>query len=450
MAHSETALILAERSVPRYTSYPTAPHFSPAVDAATVAGWLGDLPESATLSLYLHVPFCSAICNYCGCTTKAVMRDEPLERYAATLEREIGLVAGLTRARRVTHLHWGGGTPGLLGPVRLKRLRRILGERFDLAPGGEHAIELDPRNIDEALAGALAETGVTRASLGVQDLNHHVQQGIGRVQPFETVERATRLLREAGVAAINLDLMYGLPGQSVDDARRTARLAASLDPSRLAIFGYAHVPWLKAHQRLIDASALPGAAERMAQADAARAELERRGYEAIGLDHFARPDDDLARAARRGDMRRNFQGYTTDVADALIPLGASSIGRLPAGFAQNAADVAGWRRAVEAGVLPVTKGLALTPDDILRARAIERLMCDFAIDFGALALDGAGDAAALDDATPELDRLQSDGVLTREGRRVTMTPRGRPFVRLAAAAFDRYLRASAAKHSVAV
>ena len=448
MTATDATLILAERSAPRYTSYPTAPHFVPLGDPSA-RGWLAALPADATLSLYLHVPYCTSICTYCGCNTKAVRRSEPLDAYVATLEQEIALLAEATTARRVTHIHWGGGTPSLLGPERLLRVRGTLGRHFDLSQVIEHAIELDPRTVDAALALALASIGVTRASLGVQDLNDHVQRAIGRVQPFEVVETAVGHLTAVGIDAINLDLMYGLPEQTVADVKRTARLAAQLAPARLAIFGYAHVPWFKVHQRLIDTAALPGAAERMAQAQASREALEEAGYVAIGLDHFARPDDDMAIAARSGELHRNFQGYTVDGADALLPLGASSIGRLPQGYVQNAPDLAGWRRAIEAGSLPVAKGRAFTDDDLLRSRVIERLMCDFAVDFGQLARD-AGDEAALDGAIASLDALADDGIIQRDGRIVRMTPHGQPFVRLAAAAFDAYLESGAARHSVAV
>ncbi|MHB2165414.1 oxygen-independent coproporphyrinogen III oxidase [Alsobacter sp. R-9] len=443
-------LVLAEKSVPRYTSYPTAPHFNAEVDAAVAAGWMAGLPEDASLSLYLHVPYCRSICTYCGCHTKAARRDDPLDTYTETLLQEIDGLARATAARRVTHIHWGGGTPSLLGPDRLNRLVGRLRERFDLSAVEEHAIELDPRTVDAALVEGLARMGVNRASLGVQDLNLHVQEAIGRVQPFEVVAQCVGLLRAQGIDAINLDLMYGLPKQSVANVIHTAELAASLSPSRLAIFGYAHVPWFKTHQRLIDAATLPGAGERLEQADAATRALLAQGYEVIGLDHFARPDDPMAVAAREGTLRRNFQGYTTDVADALLGLGASSIGRLPQGFVQNAPDVGNWRRAVEEGRLPIVRGIAFSPDDHVRAGVIERLMCDFAVDFGAAADAGYGHADALDDAIPDLEALQRDGVLVLDGRRLRLTPAGRPFMRLAAAAFDSYLRKGAARHSVAV
>jgi oxygen-independent coproporphyrinogen-3 oxidase len=446
------ALALAEKSVPRYTSYPTAPHFSPAVDADVAEAWIAALPAQASLSIYLHIPFCSAICAYCGCNTKAVRREDPIDAYCATLEREIGQLAARTSARGVRHIHWGGGTPSLIGPARFRRLAAALGRHFDLSGVVEHAMELDPRTVTPELTQALAEGGVNRASLGVQDLNLHVQQAIGRVQPYETVAESVRLLRAAGITAINLDLMYGLPRQSLEDVRTTARLAAGLSPSRLATFGYAHVPWFKIHQRLIDAALLPGAAERIAQAAAAQEELEKAGYVAIGLDHFAKPEDDMALAQRAGTLRRNFQGYTTDLSDALLGLGSSSIGRLPQGFLQSAPDIGGWTRAIEAGRAPIVRGVAVTDDDRARSDLIERLMCDFSVDYGVFAARLAG-PDAFDDAKSELDALAADGVVRHDAaaRRLEMTPAGRPFVRLAAAAFDARLKASsAARHSVAV
>jgi oxygen-independent coproporphyrinogen-3 oxidase len=273
------------------------------------------------------------------------------------------------------------------------------------------------------------------------------------VQPYETVARVVDQLRQGGVAAINLDLMYGLPTQTLDDVRETARLAAGLTPSRLAIFGYAHVPWFKTHQRLIDAAALPGAAERLAQAQAAQETLEAQGYVAIGLDHFALPSDDMALAMKDGRLRRNFQGYTTDEAEALIGVGPSSIGRLPQGFLQNAPDIGGWTRQVEAGRMPVVKGVEVTEEDRVRSDLIERLMCDFAVDYGHYAQRFKGARGGFDEAQGDLDALAAEGLLTHDpmARRLVMSERGRPFVRLAAAAFDARLRAAAsARHSAAV
>jgi len=442
------ALALAERAVPRYTSYPTAAQFASAVDARVYTDWLAALPEQAAISLYIHVPYCAELCLYCGCHTKAVRREEPLEAYADRLTREIALVAARVGRRRVLHLHWGGGTPSVLGAARLAGLTARLRRAFDLDGVIEHAIELDPRRSPRPFVSALADMGVNRASLGVQDFSPHVQAAIGRVQAFGAVEEVVGNLREAGIADINFDLMYGLPRQREEDVRRTITLARRLHPARLALFGYAHVPWFKTQQKLIDAGTLPGVAERFAQVAAARELLTGFGYAAIGLDHFAEPRDSLARAAARGRLRRNFQGYTADAADALIGLGASAISRLPEGFAQNVPGAGAYARAVGAERHATARGIVLTAADRVRGHIIERLMCDFAVDLGA-ACAGAEPI----DFTAEIEALgplRQEGLVETDGARVAMTERGRPFVRLAAAAFDQYLVPSAARHSRAV
>jgi oxygen-independent coproporphyrinogen-3 oxidase len=441
---------LAERNVPRYTSYPTAPHFTADVGPSVYASWLAAVPADATLSLYLHVPYCTEICRYCGCHTKATRRAEPLDAYADALLGEIDLVAAAMTSRSVVHLHWGGGTPSILGPERLARIVQKIAGHFDLSRLVEHAIELDPRQVTRPLADALAALGVTRASLGVQEFSPHVQEAIGRIQPFETVRPAADALRGAGVARINVDLMYGLPGQTIADVEATADLATALHPARLALFGYAHVPWFKANQKLIDEAALPGASERIEQARAAALRLAGHGYVPIGLDHFARPDDELAAAARTGRLRRNFQGYTTDPADALIGLGASAIGKLPQGFAQNAVDIAGYARAVTQGAFATVKGIAVSADDVLRGAIIERLMCDLAVDLAALPAGTPHSAATFAHERADLDALAAAGLITIEGSRITVTEEGRPFVRLVAAAFDAYLAQSRSRHSIAV
>ena len=439
------SLAIAERNVPRYTSYPTAPHFTADVGPSVYAQWLEELPCQAGLSLYIHVPFCTELCFYCGCNTRAVRKRAPIEAYAERLIDEIALIGGL-QGRKLTHLHWGGGTPSILGPQWLETMAARLASLFDLSALKEHAIELDPRRLDRPLIKTLARIGVTRASIGMQDASPHVQRAIGRVQPFEQVERASHWLREAGITDLNIDLMYGLPEQSARDVSRSAELAASLGPQRLALFGYAHVPWFKTHQRLIDDAALPGLSERLQQAEIAAETLQGLGYQAVGLDHFALPNDALAVAAREKRLRRNFQGYTTDDADALIGLGASAIGRLPQGFVQNAPDLAGYTRAVGSGYFATMKGRALSADDRLRAAAIERLMCDLEVDLAAL--DGGAHYFAAELET--FRSLAEEGIVTLDGSRIAMTPQARPFVRIAAAVFDAYLGAGEKRHSLAV
>jgi oxygen-independent coproporphyrinogen-3 oxidase len=443
------ARALAESSVPRYTSYPTAPQFSAAVNAGDYASWLSSLPRDATLSLYIHVPYCAELCRYCGCHTKAVRQRKPVEAYAERLIDEARLVGDRVAGGNVVHLHWGGGTPSMLGAGCLVRVFAAIAEVFDLSADHKHAIELDPRYVTGTLARALAGIGVNRASLGVQDFSADVQQAIGRVQPFESVRQAVLALRDAGIERINVDLMYGLPHQSIDDVRRSAALAVSLQPQRLAYFGYAHVPWLKPHQRLIEEKFLPDALLRMKQAQAGREALLDAGYDAIGLDHFARPDDALAEAARAGRLRRNFQGYTADQADALIGLGASAIGRLAQGFVQNAPDVAGYARAVSSGSLATVRGITLSPEDRLRSHIIERIMCDFALDLNELPandMSGSDFDAELKAITP----LAAEGLVHLDGKRIVVTDTGRPFVRIVASAFDAYRASSATRHSAAV
>lgn len=438
------SLALAERNVPRYTSYPSAPHFSTQVGADTYRDWLAALPRAARVSLYLHVPFCTELCFYCGCNTRAVRKRAPVDAYAEHMIAEIALLGDLNGAR-LTHIHWGGGTPSILGPQWLETISGRIASRFDLSDLKEHAIELDPRRMDQPLVRTLKAIGVNRASLGMQDASPHVQHAIGRVQPFEQIERAANWLREAGIENLNLDLMYGLPKQSGQDVARSAELAASLHPQRLALFGYAHVPWFKSHQRLIDPAALPGAAERIAQAAIAAETLASFGYRAVGLDHFALPDDELGIAAREGRLHRNFQGYTTDDADALIGIGASSIGKLPQGYVQNAPDMGHYARSIAAGAFATVKGLALTDDDRLRAAVIERLMCDLALD-----LDDFGGAACFAGEMDTLQGLAAQGLLAIDGAKIAITEAGRPYIRIAAAAFDSYLTASQKRHSVAV
>ncbi len=426
--------------VPRYTSYPTAPHFTADVNDAVYRDWLGTLDPGQPLSLYFHIPFCDSMCWFCGCYTKIVNKYEPIRQYLDVLEKEIDLLAEALPGRfSASHLHWGGGSPTMLTGGDWLALVGKLRRRFDIAAGAELAVELDPRDATEDYVAALAAAGVNRASIGVQDFHPDVQAAINRVQPFEVVERVCGWLRRHGIAHINLDLMYGLPHQTTGRVLDMVDKAAGLEPGRVALFGYAHVPWMKSHQKLIDEAALPGAGERWRQFEAASERLEALGYRPIGLDHFARPDDDLALALDQGRLHRNFQGYTTDAAPVLLGLGASAIGGLPHGYVQNISPLKDYRETVAAGRLPIARGVELSADDTLRGEIIARLMCDLAVDLQAVARrHGAADP----DFAAELGRLEplaADGVVVVDGHRITVTPSGRPLVRLVAAAFDAYL-----------
>lgn len=440
-----------DRRVPRYTSYPTAPHFSADVGEETYAHWLADLDPGLGLSLYFHIPFCDSMCWFCGCYTKVVSRYEPIRRYLDVLLREIDLVADRLPGRfRARHLHWGGGSPTMLkGPDWLEIVGKLKA-RFDVAQGAEIAVELDPRDTTEDYVRALADAGVNRASIGVQDFHPEVQAAINRDQPFDVVERVCGWLRGHGIADLNLDLMYGLPHQTTERVIDMVDRAASLQPARVALFGYAHVPWMKSHQRLIDESALPGAVERWRQVTAASARLAELGYRPVGLDHFARPDDSLVRALDEGRLRRNFQGYTTDEGAVLLGFGASAIGSLPQGYVQNAAPLHAYGAAVEAGRLPIARGRALDAEDRLRADVIERLMCDLAVDLAAVCRSHGCEPSHFAHAVDQLDPLVRDGLATIHGDRIAVTTEGRAFVRLIAAAFDAYLEQGAARHARAV
>ena len=434
---TQTRMAALDRNAPRYTSYPTAARFTEAVGEGEASAWLAALPEGEPVSLYVHLPFCKRLCWYCGCNTRAVNRAETITGYVRLLDRKAQLVAEAAGARlKVGRLHLGGGTPNMLSPGDLDLLFGSLGRRFDLSGAEEIAAELDPAVLTREWVQAAARHGLTRASLGVQDLSARVQQAVNRPEPFEVVERAAAWLRGAGVRSLNLDLMYGLPTQTTRDVLNTLEAVLTLRPDRIALFGYAHVPWMKANQRLIDESALPNSAQRLAQSRAAADRLWDAGWRAIGIDHFALPDDGLARAQSEGRLRRNFQGYTDDQAEHLIGLGASSISRLPGGFVQNAAAERAWRDLVGQGRLPTTRGVALSARDRLRAEVIERLMCDFSVDLAAVCARHDEDPQALSDALRRLAVLRVEGLVEVEGLRITATAGGRRLVRLVAAAFD--------------
>jgi oxygen-independent coproporphyrinogen-3 oxidase len=361
-----------------------------------------------------------------------------ISEYVDYLIDELALVeARLPGRLKAGAVHLGGGTPNILSRDDLVRLFGALRHVFPFAPGVEISAELDPAVLTEAWVKAAAFHGLTRASLGVQDLAPHVQEAVNRIEPFDVVARAVGWLRQAEIASINLDLMYGLPRQTVDDVVSTLDAILTLKPERIALFGYAHVPWARPHQKLLNEAELPDAEARFEQSQVAADRLRRAGYVAIGLDHFALPSDALAVGAVAGTLRRNFQGYTSDPHPTLIGLGASSIGRLPQGFVQNASNEVAWRAAISEGRLPIARGLALTDDDRLRGDVIERLMCDFAVDLGQVAARHGVAPSVFADDIVQLHALARDGLVVVDGDRVVVTPAGRPFVRLAAQAFDR-------------
>ncbi len=435
--------------VPRYTSYPTAPHFHKGVTGGTYRDWLGRLPPGTPLSLYLHVPFCDTLCWFCACNTTIVNHYRPVKEYVGWLLREIDLVAKSLGSRHpVSHVHFGGGSPTMLAREDMRWLHHALHTKFDIAPGAEIAIEIDPRGFGAEQADMLAEFGITRASIGLQDCDPKVQRAINRLQSAEDLQNTVNLLRDRGLARINLDLVYGLPHQTLAGLEKNLEVAHSLNPSRMALFGYAHVPFFKKHQALIPQEALPDVNARLRMAAFAEGWLVAQGYQPIGLDHFALPDDELAVASRLGILHRNFQGYTVDAAPALLGLGASAIGGLPQGYVQNHATVAEYRAALAQENLPVAKGIALSPEDRLRRDAIEQVMCYLAVDLAATAEDHGRADNALDWVLPLVKPLADCGAVTVEGRRIAVSPAHRAAARILASLFDGYLGVGAAKHSI--
>ena len=448
---TDLAKSYGDERLPRYTSYPTAPHFSPAIGAGTYAKWLAELPASLSASLYLHVPFCRKMCWYCGCHTQVVRRNALIESYQEVLCREVELVSEtIGRRIKVEHIHFGGGTPTILPPEAFTELMATIRQSFFVLPEAEIAIEIDPRTLTTEMVEALALAGVNRASLGVQSFDASVQVAINRVQSLAQTATATNELRRAGITGVNFDLIYGLPHQTVASCLDTVRKCLELRPERFSVFGYAHVPSFKKHQRKIDEAYLPDGRGRHDQSCAIANALKEAGYVQIGLDHFALPEDSMAKAFAEHRLKRNFQGYTTDTSEVLLGFGASAIGHLPQGYVQNEVGVPVYSQAMSEGRLATVKGYALTEDDRLRADIIERIMCDSAADLGAICARHGAKADTMLKSAPRLKTLISDGVVKLDGDQLAVANDSRFLLRSVAAAFDAHLEAAQHRHSRAV
>lgn len=430
--------------VPRYTSYPTAAHFRPDIDHAVYTQWLKTLPASSKLSLYVHIPFCDTLCWFCGCNTKAVRRYEPVAEYLPVLKSEIAHTAGIIgNSHKVMHLHWGGGSPNTLNAVDIEDLGASLTNAFPLADNAEFAVEVDPRGLTAEQVAAFARSGVNRVSIGVQDFSDEVQIAINRMQSYETTKYAVELFRAHGVQSVNIDLVYGLPHQTLARLDDTIAQVLTLRPDRVAVFGYAHIPSKMKHQRQIDDATLPGLAERYASAMLAARRMLEAGYLRVGFDHFALPGDTLV--TKR--LHRNFQGYTADYADALLGFGPSSISRLPQGYAQNSIPLADYTRRINEHGVSAARGYAFTPDDVMRNFTIERLMCDFVFPINELRERFGEAASPILVQAEELIANNRDGFIEplKEGFRVT--ERGRMFVRTICSHFDAHDRPDNAQYS---
>jgi len=428
---------------PRYTSYPTAPYFH---TGFTEADWLGELKDSQDpargISLYAHIPFCDTLCYYCGCNMVATGHYEKATEYLIYLEQEIDRVAKLTDPRRrVEQLHWGGGTPTYLRPDDIRRLMAMIRSRFNIAPDAEMGCEADPRELTREHLAALRESGFNRLSLGVQDLDDKVQHAVNRVQPEALIAQVYGWARELGFHSINMDLIVGLPHQNVTSFSDTLDRVLAWAPDRFAIFAYAHVPWMKKHQKLINEADLPSFATRLDLQQLIHERLGAQGYINIGMDHYARETDEMVVAQRNKTLWRNFQGYTTHKNCDIYAFGASSISQTRDVYMQNEKKIGRYQSLIKAGHLPVERGLRLTRDDHVRREAITRVMCDLELDLPAFGQEwGVDYRTYFADALAELPPLAADGLVEISSERIRLTDQGRLFLRNIAMCFDPYLK----------
>ena len=435
-------------SVPRYTSFPPATQFTEKLSNDQYRGILSALPADKAVSLYVHIPFCHSLCLYCGCNTKIVSSYSPIESYLKLLLAEIELVGKkLSGKLPVNLLHFGGGSPNYLKPKDLKRIIDRCKEFFDFTDNTQIDIESDPRYLDSAIIKCFAEVGVTRVSLGVQDFDLDVQKAINRVQPFEQVKSCVEELRSYGINQINFDLIIGLPKQTIATVSKTAEQAASLSPNRLAIFPYAHVPWMKKHQKLLEKYSMADGAERHLMNEAVDKILSSHNYKAIGTDHYAKEGDPLCTAQSEGRLKRNFQGYTTDISEAIIGFGLSSISSYKSAYIQNTIDPVAYRNDVQEGSFPMSKSCVLTQKDQDIRSLIEELMCNFEVD-----LSKYEDALANEISTvnSNLLKLENDGLIIINGSHIKITDSGKPFTRVVASSFDPYFEIQEGRHAKAI
>lgn len=425
---------LFDARVPRYTSYPPATAFTQQTGEAFHVSCLKTLDPKTPVSVYIHIPFCERLCWFCACRTQGTTTLKPVVNYLRVLKEELQLLrntlpAGVTMGQ----MHWGGGTPTILPPEMIRDLAQAVKAVIPPAPDFSFSVEIDPTLVDDDKIAALAEMGMTRASIGIQDFSPVVQEAIGRKQSYEATRACVNSLRAAGITSLNADLVYGLPHQTPARLARTIAKVRALDPDRIALFGYAHVPTFSKRQKLIPDAALPGDEDRYHLARQAALAFTGSGYQAIGIDHFGKPDDSLTIAANSGHLRRNFQGYTDDTCPTLIGIGASSISQFAEGYVQNASATAAYIERVEAGQLSSHRGYQMTPSDMLRAAAINMLMCDFEIDLAKL--DAHPNAR---DLLPIHQAIITDfaGFVVATGQGLRITKAGRPLTRIIAQRYD--------------
>ncbi len=432
-----------DRPGPRYTSYPTAPQWSESFAAGQYAEHLARADAAGgPLSIYVHLPFCQEMCRFCGCNVIATHDRSRADAYLDLLDKELDLVAAkLPRRRTVTQLHWGGGTPTFLDDKQLVRCHGIIARHFEFAKDAEKAIEIDPAITTKSQIATLAKLGFNRISMGVQDFDRKVQETVGRIQGEKETSDLVSAARASGFGGVNLDLIYGLPYQTPDTWEKTLRQIVEMRPDRMAVFGFAYVPWLKPHQKLLPQEALPKAEQRVELFLAAVEAFTKAGYRLIGLDHFALESDELAKAQSAGYLYRNFQGYTIRPAADTVAFGMTSISDIGGAYAQNAHKLKDWGDQVAAGKIPVERGAAMTGDDLMRRFAINRVMCLLRLDLSEIAEKfGPDSRKALEgNLASGVKELSDDGLVTFDGDVLQVTPLGQLLVRNVAMLFDAYL-----------
>jgi len=436
-----------DRPGPRYTSYPTAPLFSPTYDSEVYKGRLVEASDRSDepLSMYVHLPFCHERCTFCGCNVVISPRRGPEEDYLDTLERELDLLADALGDRRaLNQLHWGGGTPTFLSPEQCERLFGEITNRFPLTDDAEVAIEVDPCVTTLDHLATLARLGFNRISMGLQDTNPEVQRAVKRIQPLELTKEHVVEARRLGFSSVNIDLIYGLPLQTEASFRDCVRsVITELAPDRVACFSYAHVPWIKPHQKQLDEKQLPGGWEKFSLFTGAAHEFVEAGYAFVGFDHFARPDDELARALAEDRIHRNFMGYTVMPAADQVGVGVTAIGDVSGSYAANIKKLPAYKRSIDAGLLPVDRGLIRTAEDELRRTVIHRIICTLRLDYGWVEREfGIDPRDHFAGALVELEPMAADGLVEITGDGLTVTPRGRFFLRNLCMPFDAYLGAT--------
>ena len=438
-------------NVPRYTSYPTANHFAAGQGRSLAKDFHRAISESPSVSVYIHIPYCDRMCWFCGCHTKQTNRYLPIKKYIKILCQEMELLHSVLRRRpSLTRLHLGGGSPSLLQSAELVDLRTALEKCFEFSTTADINIEIDPSDVTNDTLENLELFGMTRASIGVQDFDAVVQKAINRPQSFELTSEVVKALRAQGVQSLNIDMLYGLPHQTPERLADTTSKVIALSPDRIALFGYAHVPWMKPQQKLIPETSLPSPRQRLSDASSSARAILAAGYLQVGIDHFAKPTDSLAFSARQGNLRRNFQGYVEDDCDVLIGLGASSISSFPGGYLQNKVATGRYTAAIETGQFAYDRGIVINADDRARGWIIERIMCDFGFRKADLE-ERFGNAS---EHYWLLAKSVADGnfknFVQLEDGAFAVAEQAKPFTRSIAARFDNRLAPDATRHSAAV